>query len=84
MKRYGKTRGTEKPEAIVIDEYSVWISTNVKEIKVTDSFDNENESTHTEYEYDLTQYEKDEYIKLKLAEQEEGILELADLIGGML
>lgn len=81
MKRYPNTQGAERPEAVVIDAYSVWVATNVKEIEITDT---ETEETRTEYRYDLTQYEKDEYIKLKLAEQEEGILELADLIGGML
>ncbi len=81
MKRYPNTQGTERPEAVKIDAYSVWVATNVKEIEITDM---ETEETRTEYRYDLTQYEKDEYIKLKLAEQEEGILELADLIGGML
>ena len=81
MIRYPNTQGIIKPEAVVIDAYSVWVATNVKEIEITDT---ETEETRTEYKYDLTQYEKDEYIKLKLAEQEEGILELADLIGGML
>ena len=81
MKRYPNTQSTSKPESVVIDAYSVWVATNVKEIEITDT---ETEETRTEYRYDLTQYEKDEYIKLKLAEQEEGILELADLIGGML
>lgn len=81
MKRYLNTQGTSKPESVVIDAYSVWVATNVKEIEITDT---ETEETRTEYRYDLTQYDKDEYIKLKLAEQEEGILELADLIGGML
>ena len=81
MKRYPNTQSTKRPESVVIDAYSVWVATNVKEIEITDT---ETEETRTEYRYDLTQYEKDEYIKLKLAEQEEGILELADLIGGML
>lgn len=81
MKRYLNTQGASKPESVVIDAYSVWVATNVKEIEITDT---ETEETRTEYRYDLAQYDKDEYIKLKLAEQEEGILELADLIGGML
>lgn len=81
MKKYPNTQGISEPESVVIDAYSVWVATNVKEIEITDT---ETEETRTEYRYDLTQYEKDEYIKLKLAEQEEGILELADLIGGML
>lgn len=81
MKRYPNTQSTERPEAVKIDAYSVWVATNVTEVEITDT---ETEETRTEYRYDLTQYEKDEYIKLKLAEQEEGILELADIIGGML
>ncbi|MGN1201823.1 MAG: hypothetical protein ACI4RF_00895 [Eubacterium sp.] len=56
---YGTVRSTVKPEKIEIDEYSVWVNTNINEIKVQ----TENES-HTEYEYNQVRYTKDEYIKL--------------------
>lgn len=77
---YNDTHANDKPESIRIDKYSVWVATNVRQVEVQD----EEAETHTEWVYTLTQYDKDEYIKTKLAEQEEGILELADLIGGML
>ena len=59
MVDYGKVRSTVKPEAKVIDEYSVWINTDIQEIAVT----YEGES-HTEYGFNQTRYSKDEYISL--------------------
>lgn len=56
---YGKVRSTEKPDKIEIDELSVWVNTNIKEIDVQ----SEDES-HTEYEFNQLRYTKDEYIKL--------------------
>lgn len=56
---YGVVRSTIKPDKIEIDEYSVWINSNIKEIKVQ----SEDES-HTEYEFNQIRYTKDEYIKL--------------------
>lgn len=79
MKNYGKTECDIRPESITIDEHSVWVATNVTEKEV----EIEGE-TRISYEYNLTQYDKDEYIKFKLDEQSDAILELADLIGGIL
>lgn len=56
---YGVVRSTVKPDKVEIDEYSVWVSSDIKEIEVQ----SENE-THTEYEYNQVRYTKDEYIKL--------------------
>lgn len=56
---YGAVRSTEKPDAVEIDEYSVWVNTNITEIVVQ----LENES-HTEYEFNQVRYTKDEYIKM--------------------
>lgn len=56
---YGKVRGTVKPDEVEIDEYSVWVNSNIKEIDVQ----SEDES-HTEYEFNQVRYTKDEYIKL--------------------
>ena len=50
MKEYGKVRSTKQPEQKVIDDYSVWVAANI--------------TRFTGYEYDLTQYTKDEYIKM--------------------
>lgn len=61
MVDYGTVRSTIKPDEVEIDEYSVWINTNITEIQVQ----SENGSyTDTEYEYNQVRYTKDEYIKL--------------------
>lgn len=52
---YGKTQSTEKPEAMVIDEHSVWISSDIVE-------------TSEGFEFNLKQYTKDEYILKQNAE----------------
>lgn len=58
---YGIVRSTVKPDEVEIDEYSVWINTNITEIQVQ----SENGSyTDIEYEYNQVRYTKDEYIKL--------------------
>ena len=57
MVNHGKVRSAEAPEAVVVDEYSVWVAANVQEVTVPDE-----QGTRTEYEFDLTQYGKDEYI----------------------
>ena len=67
MINHGKVRSTIKPESIKIDEYSVWVSEDIKEIQVEDELEmsevkTKKKSTHTEYEYNLTQYDKNEYI----------------------
>lgn len=56
---YGRIRSTVIPENKAVDDYSVWINTNIQEIQVTDE-----QGTHTEYEYHQVQYSKDEYIKM--------------------
>lgn len=81
MINHNKTQSTIKPNAIDIDEYSVWVAENITEIT------KENDIL---YEYDLVQYTKDEYIKL-LVERDftkaDAILDLstivAELIGGI-
>lgn len=56
--RIWKTRSTVKPDAVVIDEHSVWVHTDIQEVHESmgedQSFDG--------YEFNMTQYEKDEYI----------------------
>lgn len=56
---YGTVKSTIKPDKIEIDEYSVWVNSDIKEIEVQ----SEDES-HTEYEFNQVRYTKDEYIKL--------------------
>lgn len=52
-------RSVDKPEEMVIDEFSVWIATDIKQVKVKDE-----SGERTEYEYHLMQYDKDEFIQL--------------------
>ena len=61
MKEFKKVRSTQQPEQKVIDDFSVWIAENIT--PVTESGSDE-ELGFVGYEYDLTQYTKDEYIKL--------------------
>lgn len=61
MKEYGKVRSTKQPEQKVIDDYSVWIAENIT--PVTEAGTDE-QPGFTGYEYDLTQYTKDEYISM--------------------
>lgn len=58
MKDFGKTRSTVKPDVVVIDDNSVWVHTDIQEVHESvgedQSFDG--------YEFNMIQYEKDEYI----------------------
>ena len=51
MTDYGIVKSTVRPEAKVVDEYSVWVNTDISEI-------------NDGWEYHMVQYAKDEYIKL--------------------
>ncbi len=56
---YGIVRSTIKPDEVEIDEYSVWVNSDIKEIEVQSE-----DEIHTEYEFQQVRYTKDEYIKL--------------------
>ena len=56
---FEKVRSTVYPERVRIDEYSVWVSEDIKEVEV--EFDGD---VYVEYEFDQKRYSKDEYIKL--------------------
>lgn len=58
MKDFGKTRSTVKPDAVVIDDSSVWVHTDIQE--VSENVGEENEFIG--YEFDMVHYDKDEYI----------------------
>jgi len=66
MINHGKVRSAIKPKNMVIDEYSVWINENIKEIEVEDEIitsDGKFEKRKTKmYEYNMLQYKKDEFI----------------------
>lgn len=51
MTDYGIVKSAVRPEAKVVDEYSVWVNTEITQ-------------TSDGWEYHMVQYSKDEYIKL--------------------
>jgi hypothetical protein len=53
MINHGKTTSTIKPKPMRIDDYSVWVYSDIKPVS-HDDFDG--------YEYDMIQYDKDEFI----------------------
>lgn len=61
MQKYGKVRSTQQPDTKVIDEYSVWVAENIVPVNEPGT---EEQEGFVGYEYDLTQYEKDEYIRM--------------------
>lgn len=80
-----KVRSTVKPQAVEIDEFSVWIAENIQEVTVKD----EEGKEHIEYEYELSQLTKDEYIlelhdaqRRTKTENELALAELAEVILG--
>jgi len=86
---YGRTRSTIEPDPIIIDELSVWKHTNITEITVQEI---ESKSSHIEYEFDMIQYSKDEYLGMmidqntdlenQLTDTELALVELYEMIGG--
>lgn len=57
MTDYGIVKSTTKPESIKIDEYSVWINTDIEAIE--EEIEGE---VFTGFSYHMVQYSKDEYI----------------------
>lgn len=58
MKNHGRVRATTSPEAVCVDENSVWVAEDIQTIAVQDE-----QGERTEYEFSLIQYTKDEYIQ---------------------
>lgn len=58
MTEYKNVQSRLKPEEIEFDMVSVWVNKDIKEITIADE-----SASHTEYEYNQTQYSKDAYIK---------------------
>lgn len=58
MKEYGKTRSAVKPDAVVIDDHSVWLHTDIQEVHESMGED----QSFNGYEFNMIQYEKNEYI----------------------
>lgn len=62
MTDYGIVKSTVKPEPIKIDEYSVWVHTDIQPIE--EEIDGE---VFTGYTAHMVQYDKDEYLKMQIA-----------------
>lgn len=67
MTDYGKVRSTVKPDEIVIDEFSVWENRNIK--AVSENVGSENEFVG--YEFNMVQYDKNEFILKQAKENSE-------------
>lgn len=59
MKDYGLVRSTIEPQKVEIKQTKVFVASNIKQVKFT--IEDEEE---TEYEFNLVEYDKDEYIKM--------------------
>lgn len=80
MKNYGKTRSTVRPEEKVIDEFSVWIASNIEAVSESGIDDQEG---FIGFEYNLMQYDKNEYIKMiddKNASLEQQVSDIEDAL----
>ncbi len=62
MKQYGTQRSTVKPEDVEITESKVFSYEDITEIKVKNP---ESDDEVTMYEFTLTEYDKDEYIRIQ-------------------
>lgn len=62
MKQYGTQRSTVKPEDVEITESRVFSYEDINEIKVKNP---ESDDEVTMYEFTLTEYDKDEYIRIQ-------------------
>lgn len=62
MKQYGTQRSTVKPKNVEITESRVFRYEDITEIKVKNP---ESDDEVTMYEFTLTEYDKDEYIRIQ-------------------
>lgn len=69
MKDYGIVESTVKPDPIKIDEYSVWVSSEITPFERSEGED----QTFAGYTYHLIQYDKDEYIRMIQEENSQGL-----------
>ena len=73
MKEYGKVRSTVQPEPMVVDEVSVWVHSNITPVEEAVG-----EETFGGFEYDMIQYEKDEYIRIMAENNQSLEVQLTD------
>lgn len=63
MKYFEKLHSIIRPSPEVINEYFVYVNTDIKEVTVERGW-GEWKTTYIEYEFNQTEYTKDEYISL--------------------
>lgn len=79
MINYEKVRSTVQPLPLVIDEFNVWVHTNIAE--VNENIGKENEFIG--YEYNMVSYTKDEYIEhldLQLTNTQLALVEVYEML----
>ena len=59
---YGKQKSTARPEELELTETKVFISSNIEEVSEPGT---DEQPGFTGYEFDLIEYDKDEYIKMQ-------------------
>lgn len=67
MKDYGTVRSTVRPEPVKVDEFSVWKHSDIHEI--AENIGEENEFIG--WEYNMLQYDKNEFIKMQISESKQ-------------
>ena len=78
MKNYGLTRAIDEPLSVEVKETKVFVASNVRRITVTDEA-----GEHTEYEFNLVEYDKNEYLHMMIEQNEiltECLLEVSEMI----
>jgi len=88
MIEYGKQRSTVEPLEIELTESKVFVASNVTQVAEDGTEENPG---FTGWEFDLTEYEKDEYIKIQaeknasledeLTQTQIGLAEVYELMG---
>ncbi|MGK9325243.1 hypothetical protein [Aerococcus urinaeequi] len=80
MQKYLNVESTERPEAVRMDSEHVYEAENIRDIEVTD----ENGNKSTQYKFNLTVYEKDEYILVRLDRDKANTdLAIAQIVTGL-
>lgn len=80
MQKYLNVESTERPEAVRVDSEHVYEAENIREIEVTDEDGNKS----TQYKFNLTVYEKDEYILVRLDRDKANTdLAIAQIVTGL-
>lgn len=78
MIEHGKVRSTVSPEPLIIDDYSVWVHSNITPIEETVE-----DGTLVGFEYNMVQYTKDEYIGVlntQLTDTQLALVEVYELV----